>query len=232
MWLLSIPRPLCFNPLYWGVSLWPFESNSPFPKLIVSILFIEVFLLWRGRKRSGTIGGGLFQSSLLRCFHCDQQQRDGLLRYFQVSILFTEVLLLWRNWPLRKRRRKPIGFNPLYWGAFIVTTVAMRNIIIKSVSFNPLYWGAFIVTFPAFPFVRRDTVKVSILFTEVLLLWLRYTTRQTQVPLRFQSSLLRCFYCDIGRFLKAEAGQKGFNPLYWGAFIVTSNNWSCRTNSS
>ena len=164
-------RLTSFNPLYWGVLIvTPYSSTS--------------------ENLSHT-----FQSSLLRCSHCDTR------------------LLLGTN--------DPGSFNPLYWGVLIVTSDRISSAHFTCFCFNPLYWGVLIVTTKAKG--RRATTAVSILFTEVFLLWLREIRRDLKMEdPEFQSSLLRCSYCDRDWLLGKPGGAHRFNPLYWGVLIVTT----------
>ena len=206
------------------------------------------FLLNEGWAVWGDTG---FQSSLLRCFHCDSQEQQGVsqsLNTFQSSLLrcfHCDFLgrpkppqswrsfnpLYWGVFIVTAITVKPTGtsissFNPLYWGVFIVTSHRLKSLKSHLFSFNPLYWGVFIVTFVMK--LIPNVLRVSILFIEVFSLWLP-SSFPPDPPCGFQSSLLRCFHCDDPGFkLPVSADTRpGFNPLYWGVFIVTMVIKSC-----
>ena len=111
-----------FNPLYWGVLIVTGLTQSEIAASLVSILFIEVFLLWLRKRRTACrsteavsilfievfllwLKGGLrvdekyipFQSSLLRCSYCDPLPIQDRPQSVYVSILFIEVFLLWQR---------------------------------------------------------------------------------------------------------------------------------------
>ena len=112
-----------------------------------------------------------FQSSILRCSYCDNTAKCAPLNgfvEFQSSILRCSYC---DDEDLRTYAKDLFGFNPLYWGVLIVTCSGTA-------------W-------------RERFESVSILFTEVFLLW--------------QHSAQEISECD----------QPSFNPLYWGVLIVT-----------
>ena len=120
-----------------------------------------------------------FQSSLLRCSYCDAIHHRGRIVHRLVSILFTEVFLLWRH------------------------QSAPRN--------------------------DSRVLCVSILFTEVFLLWLPTGITPCEIWKEFQSSLLRCSYCDGLLPWFSSGSHMCFNPLYWGVLIVTIRRGDRRT---
>ena len=74
---------------------------------------------------------------------------------------------IWNGW----RFAQDVSFNPLYWGVLIVTVLPGIGDTLPDQGFNPLYWGVLIVT-------RANCEKPS------------------GISISFQSSLLRCSYCD------------------------------------
>ena len=107
------------------------------------------------------------------------------------------MFLLWRGGD-GKRGDWWSGFNPLYWGVLIVT-LRLLDRCREVVSFNPHYWGVLIVTPQSMVICMREEL--------------------------FQSSLLRCSYCDSKAASPTTSGRKGFQSSllrcsycdgYWG----------------
>ena len=178
--------------------LWHCLATREVIKKAVSILFTEVFLLWQRSETKDRERGRSFQSSLLRCSYCDYQSASRLPRWlpFQSSLLRCSYCDAQKD---EFVTANAAGFNPLYWGVLIVTndgdvpafSLFLVSILFTEVfllwrttpdwfrvifcSFNPLYWGVLIVTENFSTGLKRNQ--------------------------RFQSSLLRCSYCDGGRWI-------------------------------
>ena len=179
-------------PVFDEIILLPVSIETTFEKRDFR-LFTEVFSLWqRYAERASDLIDQVFQSSLLRCSHCDTAHTSNhkSSARFQSSLL--RCFYCDQEIPVEPGHATA-NFNPLYWGAFIVTHQtgvdcscdaisilftevlllwpypSMATVWMTCLDFNPLYWGAFIVT--AEIYVKKYTLKISILFTEVLLLW-------------------------------------------------------------
>ena len=117
----SLPCPACFNPLYWGVLIVtkgrelvgqkPHLFQSSWSDFIVTFFVSHPSVTRREAFQSSLLRCSHcdrlpphlpthklpFQSSLLRCSHCDDTKRKTQkpVNIIVVSILFTEVFSLW-----------------------------------------------------------------------------------------------------------------------------------------
>ena len=107
------------------------------------------------------------------------------------------MFLLWpgfSSWPHNRSCRR---FNPLYWGVFIVTFLLCEPTELIGTSFNPLYWGVFIVTVHRFKNDFGTLLSFNPLYWGVFIVTELRALGFDVVVIEFQSSLLRCFYCDV-----------------------------------
>ena len=184
----------------------------------VSILFIEVFPLWHP-VLSGYKSDPGFQSSLLRCFHC-----DGKIETVRLLLIeFQSSLLRCFHCDFGRRQLWSCGasrFNPLYWGVSIVTLADDR--------FGDEYSEVSILFIEVFPLwrltatsIRYGWQTVSILFIEVFPLWRRQTEPHS-TPLERRFNPLYWGVSIVTRGPHRDLGTLHcFNPLYWGVSIVT-----------
>ena len=139
----------------------------------VSILFIEVFFLWRWLLCWKAFRINWFQSSLLRCSFCDAKKNGNPVTVIlpDVSILFIEVFFLWL---------------PRMGGSWFVSNPAFQSSLLRC---------SFCDQFIESQGWQYDG-EVSILFIEVFFLWRNGRTFEIWEHREFQSSLLRCSFCD------------------------------------